>query len=48
MIMSVSTEWDATPRRGEVEGAPVDPIISAFDLGLENDFAAMSIRKAKK
>ena len=46
--MSVSTEWDATPRRGEVEGAPVDPIQSAFDLGIENNFAAMSIRKAKK
>ena len=43
--MSVSTEWDATPRRGE---APVDPITSAFDFGLENNFAAMSIRKAKK
>jgi len=43
--MSVSTEWDATPRRGE---APVDPIQSAFNFGLENNFAAMSIRKAKK
>ena len=42
--MSVSTEWDAFPR---VE-APIDPVTSAFDLGLENDFAAMSIRNAKK
>jgi len=44
--MSVSSEWDATPRREELGGAPADPVASAFDLGLEQ-FSSLSIRKPK-
>jgi len=47
--MSVSSDWDAaTPRRGEIDGPSLDPVQSAFDLGLEQQLCSLSIRKPKK
>lgn len=43
--MSAGSEWTATPR-GECNKAPVDPITSAFDIGLEQ-LGSLSIRKPK-
>lgn len=45
--MSASSNWDATPRGEQIQEAPVDPITSAFDLGLEQ-LSSLSIRKPKR